>query len=132
MDEDYRVWRSVSPAAKQLISGALVVDRSRRCDIYDMWAHPWLNGATAAMAPSVAVSPLGDRGSGVRLAPQNSPGREQMRKYEVKKRLRATMTVVRAVGRMSAMRRASSQNQGAIQIETDDDDDEMMLLDESI
>jgi calcium/calmodulin-dependent protein kinase I len=125
-DEDSRVWRSVSPAAKQLISGALVVDRSRRCDVYDMWAHPWLNGASAL---SVATSPPGNRGSGIRLSPQNSPARDQMRRYQVKKRLRATMTVIRAVGRMSAMRRAT-QNQGIMNIEMDDDDE--MMLDESI
>ena len=138
-DADSCVWTTVSQAAKELISCALVVDRSKRYDVYDMWAHMWLGDTSTAgqelrMVPpnSRMASSVGSKGSAIWIQPQISPAREQMRRYEAKKRLRARMMVIRAVGRMSAMRKAAQEQSHDANDSLFDIDDDEIMLDESI
>ena len=117
-ETDSRVWSTVGPAAKHLISCMLVVDRSERYDIYSTLQHPWISGSSLA-----ELSQLSGLKNTSKSSLVNSSAREKLRRFQVKKRWRARMNVIRAVGRMSAMRRAARD------VGNDADDAEMILDD---
>ena len=84
-------WDSVSGLAKDFILKMLVVDPQDRQDIYQMYQHPWLThgyDSTVEGSPKQLVS-----------------ARSALRKYQARRRLKASVNVIRAVSRMSALRR---------------------------
>ena len=88
---DTSEWTNVSAMAKDFIMKMLVVNPNERYDIFQVYQHPWL---THAYDPNIVGSPK-----------QLKSARGALRKYQAKRRLKASVNVIRAVGRMSALRR---------------------------
>jgi calcium/calmodulin-dependent protein kinase I len=92
-------WDTVSASAKDFIMKMLVVDPNRRYDIYQVYQHPWL---THSFDPNVKGSPR-----------QLISARTSIRKYQIRRRLKTSINVIRAVGRMSALRKKRDKMQAA-------------------
>ena len=84
-------WDTIGNSAKDFIMRMLVVNPEQRYDIFQVYQHPWL---TSGYDQNLTGSPK-----------QLQSARVSLRKYQAKRRLKASVNVIRAVGRMSALRR---------------------------